>query len=115
MSTLEQDQALLDDIKNTLDESVERLDAATRSRLTQARHKALAGRSGKAARRRWLLPVSAFASTAAAVLAITLWTHQPDSFDTELALEDLEIIASNTDLEFLQDLEFYEWLESDAS
>jgi len=103
------DPDLLATVKTHLDDSIEHYDAATRSRLTQARFRALQAKP----QRPWLRPaaVATLASTTAAmVIAIVLWQATPlqDTF-----IEDLEIIASNADLEFYQELEFYQWLDDE--
>jgi hypothetical protein len=79
-------------------ESVTHLDAATRSRLTRARHAAL--------------------SAAALLVALVLWTNLPRqaaapvSADNPPALEDIDIVASNEELDLLEDdIEFYRWAE----
>jgi hypothetical protein len=101
--------------KRVFDESVAALDGATRSRLTQARHRALAGREPK--RRigpRWLLVPAGTLAAAALVAWLTLWQAPPVS-DTNLQateLTDLEILLAEEDLEMLdEELEFYGWLE----
>ncbi|HIP53200.1 MAG TPA: hypothetical protein EYH03_04220, partial [Chromatiales bacterium] len=63
-----------------LDERAAALDGATRSRLRQAREKALAQRVGW---RRWLAgPPAAMAgvmaAAAVAIVAISLWTRMPE-------------------------------------
>ena len=106
-----------------LDESVEHLDAHVRSRLTQARHAALAvaaERRGSWWTASWL-PAGALA--AAAVLGVALWMGQPAVQRTPLpstsvalaaaAVEDVEIFATNDAIElFAEDPEFYEWAGS---
>ena len=113
-----------------LDESVDRLDGRTRSRLNQARQRALeeyeARRAG--AWRRWFAPgaiVPAGAVAAAALVAVTLWTG-PRSVEGELPvargdvaspLEDLELLADGTT--FTEDgdvaeYDFYEWAAAEA-
>lgn len=102
-------------------ESVEHLDMRTRSRLTQARHAALAA-AGGATRPRWVSWAPLYGISAALVLGIALWLGSANSdrltvmTDGRNGIEDLELVASNDQLEFLQeDPEFYEWAEnSDA-
>lgn len=58
--------------REALEASVGHLDARVRSRLTQARHAALAELQRRARRPTWLIaPAAAFA--AAAILAVVLW------------------------------------------
>jgi hypothetical protein len=96
-----------------LRESADSLDAATRSKLTQARHAALENISTRPAwlGLRVLAPGGAVA--AAAVLAMLLWTgagHRPAG-DTGGALDDIELLADADAYEISQesDLDFIEW------
>lgn len=113
-----------------LDTSVERLDGRTRSRLNQARQRALeeyAARQG-AGWRRWFAPgalLPAGAVAAAALVAVTLWIG-PRSVDGDLPvargevaspLEDLELLADGTT--FTEDgdvaeYDFYEWAAAEV-
>ncbi|HSC13855.1 MAG TPA: hypothetical protein VLI71_02010 [Gammaproteobacteria bacterium] len=100
--------------KRAFDDSVAALDAATRSKLTQARHRAL---EEQAAVRRggWrssLVPAGAAAATAL-VAWLVVW-QEPTAPDVQRAqLGDLEILLGEEDLEMLdEELEFYGWLEA---
>jgi anti-sigma-K factor RskA len=100
--------------KRAFDDSVAGLDAATRSQLTQARHRALEARqSARDGGWRWaLVPAGTVAAIALAVW-FTVW-QQPTTTDAvrSAALSDLEILLSDEDLEMLdEELEFYGWLE----
>jgi hypothetical protein len=99
--------------KRLFDDSVAALDAATRSRLTQARYRALEERTP--ARRGWrraLVPAGTLAATALAAW-LTVWQEPPASEAVQAAsLGDLEILLGEEDLEMLgEELEFYGWLE----
>ena len=104
-----------------LRESAEQLDGATRSRLTQARHAALAAAQRKPAATRWLVPATAGA--AAAVLAVVMTTQTPDietaspemtaQTVNEPAVDELDIITAEDSLEFYRDVEFYAWLDQE--
>jgi hypothetical protein len=108
-----------------LEESVQRVGGHARSRLTQARHAALAeaARSG-----RWQLPLRALAwsrlhlwmpaagAMAAAVLvAFVLWPHAPQGYPAAeanpTAAEDLDLLADREGMDLMQsgDGQFYEW------
>ena len=110
-------------------DSVTDLDMATRSRLTQARHTALA--AAHRSSRPWMmrLPVwtSAAGVTAAAVLGSVLWFGGPSVHptvatiaDNQLKFEDLDIIATSDEssgdaIDMLQDdLDFYAWANKSA-
>ena len=99
--------------KRLFDESVAGLDAATRSRLTQARHRALAERAPAAQSWRWsLVPAGTLAATA---LAVWFMVGQPPTTVASLptdSLSDLEILLAEEDLELLdEEIDFYGWLE----
>ncbi len=101
------------------DESVESLDAATRSRLARARAQALAGlRPRRAAWSSTWIPAGAAA--AAALLAVTLWQaggDDPQATAPALAaLEDLDLVAGGEDFAmFDEDEEFYAWAADQMS
>lgn len=99
------------------DDSVERIDAATRSRLTQARHAALAELDR---RRPWAgawRPAAALAGAAA--LAVVLWMRPGTPEQPVFAgsdVEDLELLTTGDDLDMLaEDVEFYVWAASTAA
>ena len=101
--------------KRVFDDSVAALDAATRSRLTRARHRALEERQSSRNRRGaswWLLPAGSIGA-AALVVWLTVWqTPRPSETVQQAALGDLEILLGEEDLEMLdEELEFYGWLE----
>jgi hypothetical protein len=111
--------------------SVENLDMPTRSRLTQARHAALAaaGRGSRLRDLRWWAPAAGF--SAAALLGVALWfgpvgidrhggsavrMSSPPAAENQTSLEDLDIVASADEMELLQDdVEFYDWADRAAS
>jgi hypothetical protein len=99
--------------KRAFGDSVAALDAETRSKLTQARYRALEEQvSGRD--RGWrssLVPAGAVAATSL-VAWLVLW-QQPTTPDVQQAqLGDLEILLGEEDLEMLEEeLEFYGWLE----
>ncbi len=102
--------------KRTFDDSLAALDAATRSRLKQARHRALEEHeSNRAAGWGWrwsLVPAGTLAATA--LVAWFIVGQRPPVSDNVRAapLADLEILLSEEDLEMLdEELEFYGWLE----
>ncbi len=107
-------------------DSVENMEFAMRSRLTQARVAALAAAEHP---RPWLLRSSTWAPaagvTAAAVLGVALWfgsplNHQNGVVADNSSLEDLELVASTDDnsaapLEMLQDdIDFYDFADKAA-
>jgi hypothetical protein len=99
--------------KRLFDESVAGLDAATRSRLTRARYRALEERKPKRSWR-WgstLVPAGTLAATA--LVALLVFQPRPDpDVQTVETLGDLEILLAEEELEMLgEDLDFYGWLE----
>ena len=94
--------------QEVLEESAARLDGRTRSRLTQARHAALAQLEKPA--RSWRSYVPAGAAAAAAVLAVMFYTGQPGVVPVPVVVDDTEILAADVDFtEDSDDVEFYEW------
>ena len=109
-------------------DSVEGLDYALRSRLTQARNAAIEAAAAK--RRPWFTRLGVLAPagvTAAAVLGTVLWLGSPlgqhavTVSDGQPNLEDLELVASSDEgagdaLDMLQDdIEFYDWADKTAN
>lgn len=99
--------------KQQFDESVNRLDGEAQSRLTRARHAALAelGNSQPG----WTQWAPAVGVAAAAVLAVVLWTGNPveDDIAGPAVAADMEILLTEDSLEMLEDLEFYSWIDLD--
>ena len=105
--------------KAAFDASVDDVDMRVRSRLTQGRHAALdAAASGSRfsgvrsvlVRSRWVFWAPAFGAAVALVLGISLWVGHPSS--DVAGLEDLELVASNDQMDLLQeDPEFYDWVD----
>ena len=101
--------------KRAFDESVAALDAATRSKLTQARHRALEEQAAERERgwRSSLLPAGTVAATALVAFLI-VWQATPPVLGPQetASLNDLEILLSEEDLKMLdEEIEFYGWLE----
>jgi hypothetical protein len=92
------------------------LDAHTLSRLNQARHTALdAARKDRVVMPHWLMPAGSAA--AMALVAVVTVQYMRDAPHAEVntsvnALEDMDIIASNEELDLLQDVDFYDWLDA---
>lgn len=110
------DEPLAQAAKEAFDRSVDRLDAATLSRLNRRRQAALAEASSSSvfAAREWLrwLPATGIA---AAALLVLLVQHGPDDVEVITApAPDLEILLSEESLEMLEELEFYSWLENES-
>jgi hypothetical protein len=99
--------------KELFDESVDRLDAHTRSKLTQARQAALDElrlHRGRA----WLThPLGGLTAAALVAVAVLMWpvALRNPAGPAVVPLDDLEIVANGDDIEMLQDVEFYAWLD----
>ena len=106
----------LERLKQALDQSTEDLDGSTLSKLTQARHAAVAA-AGSPRQARWPALAVLGGSTAALGLVALMITSQlsttPAAPENRDAITDFELLAgSPDDLEMLEDLEFFEWLGS---
>lgn len=102
--------------------SADGLDAATRLRLQRARRRALAELGPRRRVAPWLWPAAA--TVAGVALAVTLLPGHRPPVEGDLitplpeAIADLEILlpgAATADLEMMEDLEFYAWLDAGSS
>ena len=106
-------------------DSVDNLDYAMRSRLTQARHAAIEAAGRRAWYLRWTIWTPAVGVTAAALLGVALWVGSPLGqhaiiADGQSNFEDLELVASSEGsgdtMEMLQDdIDFYDFADKAAS
>jgi len=105
------DEQLAQQAKQSFDESVDRLDGATLSRLNRGRQAALSGADRRdAAWVRWM-PAT---GVAAAVLLAVFTLRGPADMDVITAPStDLDILLSEESIEMLEDLEFYSWLDTE--
>lgn len=107
------DDAFLTQAAELFDDSVAGLDAQTRSRLNRGRQAALAAAAKSGPGARWLAWAPLGAAAAVTAVAIVTWNGQevPDAFTAPQAASDLEILMDGEELEMLEELEFYSWLE----
>lgn len=105
-----QKDSFTDRTKELFDESVERLDGASLSRLNQGRQRALAEIDRAGPRGQWLRWVPVTGAAAAALIAVMV-INQPARLDEPLTATDFEMLIEHEELELLEDLEFYSWLE----
>lgn len=89
-------------------DSLDDIDGATRSRLTQARHRALDALPTRRAKTLRWLPAGAVA--AAVVMAWVLVGSDPSGVSQPEAVE-LEILMAEDELEMFEELEFYAWID----
>lgn len=102
------DNSLLESSLEALNNSTDRIDAHTLSRLNQARQKALLEKNHNTFTGISWLPASTLATLALAIIVGTLFLS---SSNTPLNdMEEVEFMASNEDIELMEDLEFIAWL-----
>jgi len=123
MTTHNEDE-LKSNIRQSLDESVDALDANTLSKISQIRaqamEKAKEKTRGKAEARHlsWFdnkpgLFAGGLITACVMVFAVMLVLKSPAPIQT-VPVADIELISSADSLELFEDLEFYEWLEEDG-
>ncbi len=113
------DDRLVRRAREVFDESVDTLDGERLSKLNQARHRALEQLDRRSPLASWFTVVPAGALAAVALVAVLL-TLRVDDTGTPLpgatTAEDVdfELLINDDNLEMLEDLEFYSWLDADA-
>lgn len=113
-----------DQARSLLDESAQALDATTLSRLNRSRQAALAQRVPRR-RAAWLLLPAGLVGACALLLAVGVWHARrvPTAIPAQspatasangnaVNAGDLDMIASGDDIEMMQDLDFYAWLDA---
>lgn len=109
------DERIAEQAKELFDDSVERLDAATLSRLNQGRHAALAELQRPAGSVQWGRWIPATAVAAAAVVTVMIVRGpQVDEFEAVTA-SDFEMLLEEDSFEMFEDLEFYALLDAVAA
>ena len=114
MSMTDQDQEFVERLRQRLAEG-DALDGQTRSRLNQARQKALAemhrpGRAFMTAPGGWLTAGGAVAAGVVVALMLRSGGLGPAA-PGYLPADDREILLSEGELELYEDLEFYAWVD----
>lgn len=101
-------------IAAALDDRAANLDAETLARLATARHRALATRRSTfgLSTRRWQA-VGGLALAASIVFGVSIWLHGPMQGPMPPSPADLEMLAEDEELELLEKLEFFRWLETE--
>lgn len=115
------EHSLLRNTADLMERKDDSLDAVTLSQLHKARSAALERKSGT----QWNWMPLGSAVAAAALVTVVLQIN-PDSQEPKIAetlpplvdsapanIDDFELLASAADLELLEELEFYMWLDSD--
>jgi len=113
MNEQRNDEHAVDKAKKLFDESVDRLDAATLSRLNEGRHDALAELHDAGLARPWLRWVPATGIAAAALVTVMVMRGPSAIVAPEVpaTVTDFEILMDEESLEMLEDLEFYSWMD----
>lgn len=95
-------------------ESVQSVDGQTRSKLAQARARAVEAASQR--RNRWwfapssLVPIGGVAAAALAVALIWQGAEIPSATMQPAVISDLDLLLEGEDLDLLEELDFYAWL-----
>ena len=112
----ERDEDFVTRAKELFDQSVESLDAETRSKLNRSRHAALedAGQGIRLGRPIQWAPAAGVA--AAAVLTVVILNGEPpvDALTLQTTANDFEMLLTEDSLEMLEELEFYSWIDLEA-
>jgi len=102
--------------KELFDESVQQVDGRTRSALTQARYAAteeIKAPSGWFSARIWAPLTGVAAAAIVAVLMLRPATNdQATGEASTMAFEDFDLVADADNLDMLEDLDFYAWLDT---
>ncbi len=113
------EKALLENVREELDRSCDRLDGHTQSRLNSIRHAALE-HAQKNTGRMLLAPFGGLVT--ACLLLVIVMGYYPQQSEVRspdipavLPMEDLDILTSNESLDFFENLEFYNWIEENES
>lgn len=98
-------------IKQSMDALKNSIDVPTQIKLNEARHVAL--NKANHASHKWLLaPITATIAVAAFAFTFLYLSAGPEPTVKEATLfEDLDLLATEADAEFYQDLDFLTWLD----
>lgn len=102
--------------KQALDSYAESLDAETLSKIGSVRRQVLEGINKPMPwYSSWFVMAGGGIAAAALALIVTLRIATESEFDAIPATEDIELLVSGEELDFFDQLEFYQWLEEDKS
>lgn len=113
MNTPDENEKLAENAKSLFDDSVERLDAATLSKLNQGRHAALESAGNSRSTRPFVhwMPVTGIAAAALIAVVVMRGPNGEIPVAPGSTATDFEILLSEDNLEMLEDLEFYFWID----
>ena len=102
------EKEFLDFARQRLNQGVENLDADTRHKLISMRNRAMNIRETKSWFPQWA-PLPVMGLLTAALFFILVYVKPSPLSKPDTGLEDLEILASSDQLEFYENLDFYDW------
>jgi hypothetical protein len=115
MTSEKSEKALLQSLKEILDETEAQTDPRIKMRLRSARLKALESLESSvpwyARFPRWAT-AGGLATALALVLTLSLWTSNEHYKVPTGQVEDLELLTTKEQFELYKDLDFYRWLET---
>ena len=115
-SPSDREQQFIDNVRKSLDEAAEDLDASALSRLNQARNRAM--EVGVNSRVQWVFwPAGGLVASVVLLLLLSPVLenkHQPQPVIESPLLADIQVISDSLGLEFYRDLYFYYWLSVDG-
>jgi hypothetical protein len=100
------EKTFIEAVRRGLARHEDSVDAVTAARLRAMRSTVLTTRP---TRRHTWYPAVALASAAAVLVAVAIWLQQPAG-DAALP-QDWEALASSADMELIEELDFYAWLD----
>lgn len=109
MTSIDDENVFSNFAKSKLQQHAEQLDELTTARLRAARKRALD--TEPHGQHLFWLPASVTASALAVLLTITLWQGEP-AVDQHVINGEWEQVATSEDLDLVEELEFYQWLET---
>jgi len=107
-------EKFLNDTKTALDNQAESLNSETQHRLRMAREKALAqeGKSSWSDSLSWKWLSGTGAGVAlASVIAFMIVPNLSSNTDSLSPFDDLELLTAEVDMDLVDALEFYQWLD----
>ena len=112
MSEKDREQIFLEQVKKSLDEDCDGLDAKTLAQLARVRHQAVDSVAVKTMPSwRWLrVPAAAFLMASLLFFVSTLYFNKSERSPAFTRLEDIELLIAVEPPEFYADLDFYFWL-----
>lgn len=109
MNTPDKDKELLDTARKLFDDSVEQLDAATLSKLNQARQRALAELGQTTPRYAWSrwAPAAGIATAAAVAILVMQQPGLDNAVVAPSTASDFELLLDEHELDMFEELEFF--------